>query len=193
MFSLTCLEIRSRNEEAINSTRNRIYSLKVFYFLLYRRRYLLSNQGPQFQINYISARDQKSDLHGMSFQSTPRTNLTLITRPFTYNESLQHPTIAVKNLLIKILIFFRPLSSIHLFLSCEWPRHRAGSFSNDDGDGNEDVKKGIGLLRKTTTLHVNQAFLYISLQSLHDYDVKMPNCKFYGGRKQATTNSFFSL
>ena len=29
----------------------------------------------------------------------------------------------------------------------------AGSFSNDDGDGdgNEDVKKAIGLLRKTTT------------------------------------------
>jgi len=28
---------------------------------------------------------------------------------------------------------------------------------------------------------------------LHDYDVKMPNCKFYGGRKQATTNLLFSL
>ena len=38
---LACLEIRSRNEEAINSTRNMIYSLKVFYFLLYRRRYFL--------------------------------------------------------------------------------------------------------------------------------------------------------
>ena len=68
-----------------------------------------------------------------------------------------------------------------------------GSFSNDDGDGDEDVKKAIGLLRKTTTLHVHHAFLYISLPSLHDYDVKMPNCKFYGGRKQATTNLFFSL
>ena len=40
-FSLAFLEIRSRNEEAINSTQKRIYSLKVFYFLLYRRRYLL--------------------------------------------------------------------------------------------------------------------------------------------------------
>ena len=40
-FSLARLEIWSRNEEAINSTRNRIYSLKVFYFLLYRRRYFL--------------------------------------------------------------------------------------------------------------------------------------------------------
>ena len=71
----------------------------------------------------------------------------------------------------------------------------AGSFSNDDGDGdgNQDVKKAIGLLRKTTTLHVHHAFLYISLPSLHDYDVKMSNYKFYGGRKQATTNLFFSL
>ena len=67
-----------------------------------------------------------------------------------------------------------------------------GSFSNDDGDGLENVKNAIGLLRKTTTLHVRHAFLYISLPSLHDYDVKMPNCKFCGGRKQATTNLFFS-
>ena len=67
-----------------------------------------------------------------------------------------------------------------------------GSFSNDDGDGNEDVKKAIDLLRKTETLHLHHAFLYISLPSLHNYDVKMPNCKFYGGRKQATTNFFFS-
>ena len=34
------------------------------------------------------------------------------------------------------------------------------------------------------------AFLYISLLSLHDYGVKMPNCIFYGGRKQVTTNLF---
>ena len=39
-------------------------------------------------------------------------NRMLITRPFAYNESLQHQTIAV--LLIKILIFFRSLSSVHL-------------------------------------------------------------------------------
>ena len=69
----------------------------------------------------------------------------------------------------------------------------AVSFSNDDYDGNQDVKKAIGLLRKTTTLHVHHAFLYISLPSLHDYHVKMPNYKFYGGRKQATANLFFSL
>ena len=68
-----------------------------------------------------------------------------------------------------------------------------GSFSNDDGDGNQDVKKAIGLLRKTTTSHVQHTVLYISLPSLHDYEVKMSNRKFYGGRKQATTNLFFSL
>lgn len=65
--------------------------------------------------------------------------------------------------------------------------------SNGDGDGNEDVKKAIGLLSKTTSLHVHYAFLYIYLPSSHDYDVKMPKCKFYGGSKQATTNFLFPL
>ena len=32
-------------------------------------------QGPQFQRNYIIARDQKSDLHGMSFQSDQKSDL----------------------------------------------------------------------------------------------------------------------
>ena len=60
-------------------------------------------------------------------------------------------------------------------------------FSNDDGDGNWNVKTAIGLMSKTTTLHVHHAFLYIFLPLLHDYDVKMPIFTFYGGRKQATT------
>ena len=32
------------------------------------------------------------------------------------------------------------------------------SFSNDDGEGNENAKKAIGLLSKTTTLHVITLF-----------------------------------
>ena len=68
-----------------------------------------------------------------------------------------------------------------------------GSFSNDDGDGNENVKKAIGLLSKTTSEHVHHDFLYISLPLLHDYDVKMPNFTFYGGRKQTTTKFSFSF
>ena len=68
-----------------------------------------------------------------------------------------------------------------------------GSFSNDDGDGNEIVKKTIGLVSKTTNLHVHLAFLYFSQPPLQEYDVKMPHFTFYGGRKQATTNFSFSL
>ena len=34
------------------------------------------------------------------------------------------------------------------------------------------AKKAIGLLRKTTTLHMHHAFFYISLPSMYDYDVK---------------------
>ena len=44
-ITLACSEIRSRNEEAINSTRNRIYSLKVFtsYFIDVDTFYLFLN------------------------------------------------------------------------------------------------------------------------------------------------------
>ena len=67
--------------------------------------------------------------------------------------------------------------------------------SNDEGggNGNENVKTAIGLLSKTTSWHVHHAFLYISLPLLHDYDVKMPNFTFYGGRKQATMKFSFSI
>ena len=40
--SLASLEIKSINEEAINSIRNKTYSLKIFYFLLYRRSILFT-------------------------------------------------------------------------------------------------------------------------------------------------------
>ena len=41
------------------------------------------------------------------------------------------------------------------------------------GDGKENVKNRLVKISKKTTLHVHHAFLYISLPSLHDYDV---NC-----------------
>ena len=68
-----------------------------------------------------------------------------------------------------------------------------GTLRSNDADGNENVKKTIGLISKTTTSHVHHAFLYISFLFLHDYDVKMPNLAFYGGRKQATTKFYFSF
>ena len=46
--------------------------------------------------------------------------------------------------------------------------------------------------RATKTLQVQHAFLYISLPSLHDYDEKLPNFTFYGGREHETT-TFFSF
>ena len=46
-----------------------------------------------------------------------------------------------------------------------------GSLRCHYGDGNENVKKGLVKISKTTTLHIHRAFLYISLPSLHDYDV----------------------
>ena len=68
-----------------------------------------------------------------------------------------------------------------------------GSFSNDVGDGNENVKTARDFLSKTTCLHVHNAVLYIFLPLLHDYDVKIPNFTFYGGRKQGTTKFSFSF
>ena len=59
-----------------------------------------------------------------------------------------------------------------------------GTLRNYDGDGNGNINKAIGLLSKTTTLHVHHAFWYISLQSLHNYDVKWPNFKFTWERER---------
>ena len=47
-----------------------------------------------------------------------------------------------------------------------------GSFDNNDGDGNKEVKK----------------VLYTSLPSLHDYDVKSLTVRQYGEGKHTTTN-----
>ena len=56
-----------------------------------------------------------------------------------------------------------------------------------------DVKKAIGLIIKTTALHVHHAFWYISLPSLQDYDVKMPNFTSYRGSTQAKTKYFLAI
>ena len=47
-----------------------------------------------------------------------------------------------------------------------------GTLRNCDGDGKENVNKAIGLMSKTTTQHVHHAFLYISLLSLLNYDLR---------------------
>ena len=72
-------------------------------------------------------------------------------------------------------------------LACGGTALVLGSLRSDDGDRNGNATKAIGLISKTTILHVHHAFLYISLPSLHDYDVKMRNFTMYIGRTKAKT------
>ena len=65
------------------------------------------------------------------------------------------------------------------------------NLSNNDGDGNGNGKNAIGWISKTTTLHVHHAVLYISLPSLHNCNVKVPNFTFCRGREHKTTTFFF--
>ena len=55
-------------------------------------------------------------------------------------------------------------------------RLKTESLSNEDGK-KQSVEIGI-----TTTLHVHYVFLYISLPSLRDYNVEVPNFTFCRGR-----------
>ena len=48
-------------------------------------------------------------------------------------------------------------------------------------------------VQKNNSLQVHHALLYVSLTLLYDYDGKMPNFTFYGGRKQATAKFSFSF
>ena len=79
--------------------------------------------------------------------------------------------------------------------SSKWPERdsnpgppdcESSSLRSNDGDGNGNATNAIGLITKTTILH-HHAFLFISLPSLHDYDVKMLNFTLYRGSTQATT------
>ena len=60
---------------------------------------------------------------------------------------------------------------------------------NGQGKGNENVKKG--LKSKTTILHVQHAFWYISLLSVHDHHVKFPHATFCEAAEPA--RQFFLL
>ena len=77
-------------------------------------------------------------------------------------------------------------------------RSLVGSLSNDDDDSNKNgkkkTKKNISLrLAKQqlcTCMH-DVFFLCISLPSLQDYDLKLPNFTFCTEREHNTTTSFF--
>ena len=74
---------------------------------------------------------------------------------------------------------------IHVFL---FPRNNflfacqfLGTLRNYDSNGN--AIKATSSISKTT-LYMHHAFLYISLPSLHNYDVKWPNFTFIWGRER---------
>ena len=60
-------------------------------------------------------------------------------------------------------------------------------------NGNENVKKIIGLISKTTTLYMHHTFLYIYLLLCHYCDIKMPSFAFYGEHKLVTMQFYFSF
>ena len=61
------------------------------------------------------------------------------------------------------------------------------------GDSKGNVKKAIGLISKTTTLHQHHTLRYISLLSLDNYDVKLNYVLLYGECKQTMTKFSFFL
>ena len=61
---------------------------------------------------------------------------------------------------------------VHILYQSSDRGKRIGTIQNYDGDRNGKIKKAIGLMSKTTTLHLHHAFLYIAFQSLHNYEVE---------------------
>ena len=68
-----------------------------------------------------------------------------------------------------------------------------GSLSNDDADGNENGKKAIGLISKTTTLHVQLTFfVHFFAVVLHDYNVKLPKTFLWRKCRARSRSLFFT-
>ena len=60
------------------------------------------------------------------------------------------------------------------------------SFSNDNSDGTKNIKEAIGLLSKTTTLHVHHALCAFPCHYYMAIWCEMPKIKFYGEHEQAS-------
>ena len=67
-----------------------------------------------------------------------------------------------------------------------------GSLSNDDADGNENGKKAIGLISRTTTLHVHHAFFVHFFAVVVRLQRENAWIHVLGGREHKTT-TFFSF
>ena len=69
------------------------------------------------------------------------------------------------------------------------PGLKIGTLRSNDADGNENVKKPIGLISKQQLCTCITLFCTFLCSFLHDYEVDM----FYGVRKQATAKFYFSF
>ena len=67
------------------------------------------------------------------------------------------------------------------------PRQKASAEDAVQGLGKATATRTSKKRSKTATLHVRHTFFV-----LHDYDVKMPNFAFHGGRKQASRSLFLN-
>ena len=112
------------------------------------------------------------------------------------------PSAGIKNKVIKNvrgkkkedkLLGAREVCRFHKFQLSSFPC-LLGSISNDDGDGNENGKKSTELDKQNNNFaRAFHAFLYTSLPTLHDYDVKMPNFLFCGELKHKAMTFFPDL
>ena len=71
----------------------------------------------------------------------------------------------------------------HVAVSLFWDTNMVVMWKHSIRDPYE-IRTAIGLVSKRTTLHVHHAFLNISLPSLHNYNVKWTNFKFFWGRER---------
>ena len=69
----------------------------------------------------------------------------------------RHATTRIKDRKKVIFCFASLKNQFHQLYST-----KLGTLRSDDGDGNGNAIKAIGLITKTTILHVHHAFLYIS-------------------------------
>ena len=66
------------------------------------------------------------------------------------------------------------------------------SLSNDDGDGNENSKKGIGYISTTTILHVHASRVFVHFFAVVSrMQRELPSFTFCEGREHRRTIFFF--
>ena len=69
-----------------------------------------------------------------------------------------------------------------------------GTLRSDDGDGNKNVEQAVGLMNKTTTLHMHHTFSTFLCRPCATRtwgNEKIPNFMFCGGRKQLSNHKIY--